>query len=209
MTEQITAITRFTVADEADAEAFASRFAEQAAGIVTAAGCLGNFFARSARDPRTFANVGWWASAGDHLAVVRGEEFQSHVAVLAGLAKAEPDQFAATGVGTFDGPEPVRGAGEAVAVLALTRFTLHSAGHEGGFREAFEEHAATVRTRDGFLGHTLLRSTIDPLRYVNLGWWNSPAEYLAVLRTPEFAADSERMAGFAEGKGDLFVRADS
>lgn len=201
MSEQITAITRFIVADESDADGFAARFAEQSAMIVAAPGCLGSVFARSARDPLTFTNVGWWASKDAYLGVVRGEEFQRHVGVLAGLAKAEPDQLAAAGVGTFAGPEAAGGD----VVLALTRFTLRGTDHEAGFRTAFEEHAATMRTKDGFLGHTLLRSTLAPLRFVNLGWWRSSAEYLAVLRTPEFAADAEHMAGFAEGEGDLYV----
>lgn len=201
MSEQITAITRFTLKDGADGETFAARFAEQAAAVGGSPGYLGNTFGRSARDSSRYVNLGWWASLEAYLGVVRTPAFQEHVATLAELVEADPDHVSAVGFGTAEGPE----FAAAEPATAITWFTLHSADEEAGFRAAFDEHALVMREKEGFLGHNLLRSGRDPLRFVNAGWWRSPADYLATLRTPEFAADAKRMAGHVRAEGDLFL----
>lgn len=199
--EPVAAIIRFTLREGVDDAAFVTNFTGQADVLRQRPGYLGNSLLRSARTPGSYVNLGWWADRRSYLDVVSSPEFRAHVGALSELAVPQPDQAVGTGFGTAAGPEFAHGG----HVTAITWFTLRDSGDPAAFRAAFDEHALFMRAREGFLGHRLLRSAVRQDVFVNVGWWRSPAEFLATMKTPEFAADAQRMAALVQAGGDLFT----
>ncbi|WP_225102134.1 AMP-binding protein [Streptomyces sp. CoH27] len=69
-------------------------------------------------------------------------------------------------------------------VVAVTKFTVKADTAE--FEQAFKEHAEFMRSRPGFQRAQLIRSARTPEVYVNVGYWDDSASYLAVLQSDEF-----------------------
>ncbi|MEV5374529.1 AMP-binding protein [Streptomyces nondiastaticus] len=84
---------------------------------------------------------------------------------------------------------PPRHGGNAVSepaqqIVAITKFTVKA--EAADFEKAFKEHAEFMRGRPGFQRAQMVRSARNPEVYVNVGYWQDSASYLAVLQSDEF-----------------------
>nr|WCI13843.1 LaxO2 [Streptomyces setonensis] len=101
----ITFITTFTLKSD-DAETFEQLFKEHAEFMTAQAGFLGYRMVRSLSNPRCYVNVGHWADADAHRAVLSSPEFAGHVQAMGPLVEVQADLFsqvAAAGVDTAAG----------------------------------------------------------------------------------------------------------
>ncbi|MEU4349646.1 AMP-binding protein [Streptomyces sp. NPDC023838] len=98
-------------------------------------------------------------------------------------------------------PVPPRPGGNEVSdspqpTIAVTKFTVKADTAE--FEQAFKEHAEFMRSRPGFQRAHLVRSARTPEVYVNVGYWDDTASYLAVLQSEEFRSHLGLFARLAD-----------
>lgn len=194
---RLTVIATFRVKDDR-IDAFDDAIAGQMHLMVQAAGFESAVFARSLRQPNEFVLSSGWADGPSYTHLVSQVRFANYsFGPLQTLAEGDSDRG-----GTL-AEHSVPDAGEP-GVVALTRFTLKDPDNAAEFEQRFSAHAAFVRARDGFVAHRFVRSSREPSRYVNLGWWRDADAYLGVMHSPEFAADAKAMAELVAADGGLY-----
>ncbi|MFJ9775891.1 AMP-binding protein [Kitasatospora sp. NPDC101157] len=92
------------------------------------------------------------------------------------------------------GGTPVTGSDR--TAVAVTKFTVKADPAE--FEQAFKEHAEFMRRQPGFQRAQMIRSARTPEVYLNIGWWQDTAAYLAVLQSDEFRGHLGRFAQLAD-----------
>jgi heme-degrading monooxygenase HmoA len=154
---------------------------------------------RSLRQPARYVAVSLWQDASAYHRVVSSPEFTNYIfGVLGYLAEGESERGEVV-------TESAWRDGKDASVLAVADFTLREDASTEDFEAAFGKHATFVRGRDGFVSHRLTRLQLDRKRsYVNLGWWRDADAYLAVVQSPEFAADASAMGRLAKADADLY-----
>jgi heme-degrading monooxygenase HmoA len=199
--DPVTMIATFTLTgDRGD---FESALTDQAEVLSGFDGFLRSQVLRSRRRPDTYVNLGQWRAAADHLAAVRSGTFYLTYTILKELAELESDQ-AARVLGAGE-PQPAGYDGLAAqGPTVLTRFHLREGTDSGLFEQRFVTHARFMRAQDGFIAHVLLRSVRHPGHFVNVGWWQEPAAYAAVVQSEEFQAGTRGIADLAHVDGDVF-----
>ncbi|MFI9080858.1 antibiotic biosynthesis monooxygenase [Streptomyces sioyaensis] len=168
-------------------------------------GLLRTALLRGIVSPDSFVILSWWRDAEAHRTVVGDWQFfttvSSRFVYLASITSVHgpvlAGESAADGVGEGEVPA-------ADAAVALTTFTLRE-GAKQAFEEAFLGHVSFVKASEGFLAHQLVYSDRESGSYVNIGWWTGPGAYAPVLKSPEMAADAQRMAAYAEVHGGLYA----
>ncbi|MFE9493593.1 antibiotic biosynthesis monooxygenase [Streptomyces collinus] len=169
-------------------------------------GLLRTALLRGISAPDSFVILTWWRDAEAHRTVVGDWQFftavSSRFVYLASITSVHgpvlAGEKAADGVGEAEAPA-------ADAAVALTTFTLREGADQQAFEESFLGHVSFVKANDGFLAHQLVHSDRETGSYVNIGWWTGPQAYAPVLRSPEMAADAQRMAAHAEVQGGLYT----
>jgi len=195
--QPVTVVATFQVKD-GRFDDFEDAIAGQMHLMVQAVGFLGATFARSLKQPDQYLLTSTWRDGAAYTHLVSQVRFANYsFGPLQSLAVGDSDR------GQTLAERFPSGDGE-TGVVALTRFTLKNAGATDAFEEAFTSHAEFVRSRDGFVAHRFVRSTREPARYLNLGWWRDADAYLAVLHSPEFQADAKTMAPLVAVDGGLY-----
>lgn len=189
-------VTVFTLNDDTvEIDEFEEDFEALAEVLRLQPGSLGSELGQSFRNPRVYSNIGRWASSEDYQAAVSGGAFFVHLSALYYLATI-----------TSDETESVAQGGSPVATspaTAISTFTLHPDADAEAFERAFLGHAGFMAEQEGFISFRLQKSQRLERTYVNLGQWQNPAAYQAVLASPEFRADVERIGAFAQVTPDM------
>lgn len=168
-------------------------------------GLLRTALLRGISSPDSFVILTWWRDAETHRTVVGDWQFftavSSRFVYLASITSVHgpvlAGESAADGVGANQVPA-------ADAAVALTTFTLREGADQQAFEGAFLGHVSFVKANEGFLAHQLVHSDRETGSYVNIGWWTGAEAYAPVLKSPEMAADAQRMAAHAEVQGGLY-----
>ncbi|MCM2414176.1 antibiotic biosynthesis monooxygenase family protein [Streptomyces sp. RKAG290] len=106
-----------------------------------------------------------------------------------------------------------------MSFTVINTFTLKDPADAEAFEARFLTHVEWMRSRPGFLAHQAVRAADRPEVYVNLGWWERPEDFQAVLASDTFKEHAEefhrivdvdadpsmglmRLDGAAGGRGD-------
>lgn len=199
MTESssVTMVTHFEVRDGVDG--FEAAYAELARYFRGQAGFGWSILVRSLKEPNRYTGVTRWTDAGGYEATTQSPMFFLYVEDLSQLAKIDADRTVVVD-GASLGEPPV----DSGAVLAQTTFTLRPGADPAAFEAAFAEQAKFMGGQPGFLANSFVRSTRREGGYSNLGWWNAPDSYLAVVQGPAFGQHARQMGGAAEIVGGLY-----
>jgi heme-degrading monooxygenase HmoA len=193
----ITMIIEF--AGVTDADGFSTAYGGLHDYLAGKEGFTGSRLLRSARTPDKFLSVVRWADTAAYQNAVRSGEFLLHHTELADVSTVSSDQFVAVA-----GDQQRVGAAELGAgAVALTSFGLRPGADAAEFETALVTHAEFMAQQDGFRGFSFLRSVRNEGRYVNVGLWQDPPAYRAVMATPAFREEAASMARLAVADGDL------
>jgi heme-degrading monooxygenase HmoA/uncharacterized protein YndB with AHSA1/START domain len=90
-----------------------------------------------------------------------------------------------------------------VPVTLLNSFTVTGTPEE--FEQAFASTARWFADRPGFLGHTLVRSTEDPNRYVNIARWTDAAALRRAVGNEEFRRHAVALRALATSEPAVYA----
>ncbi|MET9383885.1 AMP-binding protein [Streptomyces sp. NPDC002928] len=86
-------------------------------------------------------------------------------------------------------------------VILINEFILTSAPER--FEKVFEASSVYMRTRPGFIDHTLVRSLTNPNVYTNIARWEDAAAHMQVVQSEGFQEHIRDLAGVAKATPQL------
>lgn len=94
-------------------------------------------------------------------------------------------------------------SGGSTMVVLVNRFTLTAAPED--FERVFAASSEFMRTQEGFLDHTLIRSLRNPNVYINIAHWDSAESHLRVVGSESFGQHIRELASVARAEPDLYA----
>ncbi|MGK5627336.1 antibiotic biosynthesis monooxygenase family protein [Streptomyces sp. URMC 123] len=181
----LTVVNRFTV--KGDVPTFEREFRAHSQHLRHQAGFDFLVTVQLVERPDVYVHLGHWRSLAGFLKVVHDETFLAHVQRLGAMVETEADQAVSVRRVTVGG-----GAGVGVPAIVLThgQVTVDCRAFEERFAD-LTHHCAGL---GGFGGSDLLRSTLRPLSYLGVSWWESAEACDRALRDEGYLAQRERLA---------------
>lgn len=183
----VTVINRFTVTG--DVQTFERQFREHSQFLRRQEGFDFLVTVRLVQRPEVFVHLGHWRRLDSFLAVVHDDTFLSRVQRLGAMVDTAADQAVSVARTTVEN-----------ALVGADNVVLMHAALDGDHREfedTFDTLGTDFRGLGGFGGSDLLRSTVNPQRYLGLMWWRDTESCDRALGSDAFEGWQRQAAGGA------------
>lgn len=183
----------------AGAEELEPAFAELARYFRAQSGFGWCTLVRGLAEPSRYTGITLWTDGAGYEATTQSPMFFLYVEDLSRVATISADRTAPIAAAS-SGTPPLDGE----QVVAQTVFTLHDDTEPADFEAAFATQAEYMAGQPGFAANTFVRSVRRDRGYANLGWWQDPDSYRAVMGSDQFRRHAGQVAAGADVTGGLY-----